>query len=141
MGPIMSNTANKGAKGHLEACCSSGASPPANLIWDRQCRLQSDSTEKITCTNCLKSSSHHDFHKNKRKKNGRESWCKKCVSQKKAKKYRDGKKRKIRRKSSITKDTATLTSSVQGVLSGFAIEEFSSVFSEAIRELIDEAKL
>ena len=93
----------------------------------------SHSTDKKPCAKCKKIKPLSEYHLNRSKKDGRESRCKLCVSQEKARRYK--KKEKMRKVSTL------FECSVIGELDADSIDEFGQSFALCIEEMIDAGKL
>lgn len=90
-----------------------------------------------TCTKCKKWKKRDCFHKNKNKRDGLESNCKKCVSLRKAKKYS-----RFKKSSKSTLETlGAFESYIKGQASDDSIRDFVEVFAEAYIGLKYEGKV
>lgn len=85
------------------------------------------------CCKCGIHKSSNEFYKNNSKRDGLESHCKECVNRKKAKRYKDSK----RRERICTKFKAI----VVGQLLPATIDSFAPLFAESMNEWIDNAEL
>ena len=83
--------------------------------------------EKI-CNKCGERKNHIEFYKNVSKRDGLESHCKECVNQKKAKRYRNAK----RRERICTKFKAVIV----GTLLQSTIDGFAPLFAESMNEWV-----
>lgn len=83
-----------------------------------------------TCTKCFKQKPLTDFDKNKSKKDGHDSRCKKCVSEAKAKLYK--------KKERALKERSKFRSVIVGQPSEILHEEFARTLGSAVKEYLDE---
>ncbi|MCK5883895.1 MAG: hypothetical protein KAG61_09415 [Bacteriovoracaceae bacterium] len=100
-------------------------------------KLEDSISNRKCCPKCEEFKEWSGFGKNKSKSDGHESWCKTCVSIKKAEAYAK-KKKELKKK---TKDAPIYSSSIEGELSEDAILEFSEIFEEIYRGLHYEGKI
>lgn len=82
------------------------------------------------CTKCDTEKPLIHFDKNKTKKDGHDSRCKKCVSTGKAKAYKKNKKKE--------KERTQFSSSIVGQPSEIDNQEFARIIGLAIKEYLDE---
>jgi hypothetical protein len=82
-----------------------------------------------TCSNCHTEKSVSEFDKNKSKRDGCDSRCKKCVSIAKGKSYKKNKK--------IEKERAKFKSIVTGQTTDIFIQDIAQSLGSAIKEYLD----
>ncbi len=87
--------------------------------------------QRKACTKCEKEKDFEEFGANKGKSDGRESWCKECISKQKKKRYEQKKKEQ---KVQIEREQKC-QSSVLGNLTEDTIINFCQIFSEIYRGL------
>ncbi len=103
------------------------------LSTEREACGSREETNDFVCTKCGRRKRSDDFHKNKAKPNGLQAHCKVCTSKQKKILY----KKRLRKKNVEN----GFQVSIHGTHSEADLSEFSRIFADVVRELLDHEKL